>query len=192
MMRKDYFRWRSLAAPATRDSAPGMSSRPLALESLAPLLPPRARLMGVDLGTRTIGLALSDVERRIATPLATIARKKFAADARALGAEIARFEVVALVVGLPLNMNGEAGPRAQATRAFLRNFAALDATPVALWDERLSTAAVNRALIEHDVSRARRAAVIDRMAAAYILQGALDRLAAIAANAGTTAEARRF
>jgi putative Holliday junction resolvase len=145
-------------------------------------LPAKARLIGVDLGTKTIGLALSDVERRIATPLLTIERKKFTADAQQLIAQIAKFEVFALIVGLPLNMDGSEGPRAQATRAFLRNFSALSATPFALWDERLSTAAVNRALIEQDVSRARRAAVIDRMAAAYILQGALDRLAAIGAD----------
>ncbi len=159
-----------------------MSLHPVPLEALAALLPSRARLIGVDLGTKTIGLALSDVERRIATPLLTIERKKFTADAQQLIAQIARFEAFALVVGLPLNMDGGEGPRAQATRAFLRNFSALSATPFALWDERLSTAAVNRALIEQDVSRARRAAVVDRMAAAYILQGALDRLAAIGAD----------
>jgi putative Holliday junction resolvase len=164
-----------------------MSSAPIPLEALAALLPSRARLIGVDLGTKTIGLALSDVERRIATPLMTIERKKFTADAQQLIAQIARFEAFALIVGLPLNMNGGEGPRAQATRAFLRNFSAMSATPFAFWDERLSTAAVNRSLIEQDVSRARRAAVIDRMAAAYILQGALDRLAAIAANISSAA-----
>ncbi len=136
----------------------------------------------MDLGTKTIGLELSDVERRIATPLLTIERKKFTVDAQQLIAQITRFEAFALVVGLPLNMDGGEGPRAQATRAFLRNFSALSATPFALWDERLSTAAVNRALIEQDASRARRAAVVDRMAAAYILQGALDRLATIRAE----------
>ena len=163
-----------------------MARRPLTLENLAALLPAKARLIGVDLGTKTIGLALSDVERRIATPLMTIARKKFTADAQLLSAEIARFEAFALVVGLPLNMDGGEGPRAQATRAFLRNFSALNPTPFAFWDERLSTAAVNRALIEQDVSRARRAAVVDRMAAAYILQGALDRLATIGARGPST------
>ena len=157
-----------------------MSSRPLTLECLAALAPAKARLIGVDLGTKRIGLALSDVERRIATPLSTIERKKFTADAQELIAQIERFEVFALVFGLPLNMDGSEGPRAQSTRAFLRNFSALSGTPFALWDERLSTAAVDRALIEQDVSRARRAAVVDRMAAAYILQGALDRLATIA------------
>lgn len=162
-----------------------MSSAPIPLEALAALLPPRARLIGVDLGTKTIGLALSDVERRIATPLITIERKKFTTDAQQLIAQIARFDAFALIVGLPLNMNGGEGPRAQATRAFMRNFSAMNATPFAFWDERLSTAAVNRSLIEQDVSRARRAAVVDRMAAAYILQGALDRLAAIGANASS-------
>jgi putative Holliday junction resolvase len=157
-----------------------MSSRPLAVEDLAALLPAKARLIGVDLGTKTIGLALSDVERRIGTPLLTIERKKFTTDAQQLIAEIERFQAFALIVGLPLNMDGSEGPRAQATRAFLRNLSRLNATPVAFWDERLSTAAVNRSLIENDVSRARRAAVIDQMAAAYILQGALDRLAAVA------------
>jgi putative holliday junction resolvase len=156
-----------------------MSFRPLPLEDLAALLPAKARLIGVDLGTKTIGLALSDVERRIGTPLLTIERKKFTADAQLLIGQIARHEVFALIVGLPLNMDGSEGPRVQATRAFLRNFSAMNATPYAFWDERLSTAAVNRSLIEQDVSRARRAAVIDQMAAAYILQGALDRLAAI-------------
>ena len=159
-----------------------MSSRPLPLEELAKLLPAKARLIGVDLGTKTIGLALSDVERRIGTPLITIERKKFTADAQQLAQQIARFEAFALIVGLPLNMDGSEGPRVQATRAFLRNFARLNATPFAFWDERLSTAAVERSLIANDVSRARRAEVVDRMAAAYILQGALDRLAAIVAQ----------
>jgi putative holliday junction resolvase len=159
-----------------------MSSRPLPLEELARLLPPKARLIGVDLGTKTIGLALSDVERRIGTPLLTIERKKFTGDARQLAEQIARFEAFALIVGLPLNMDGGEGPRVQATRAFLRNFSSMNATPFAFWDERLSTAAVNRSLIENDVSRARRAEVVDRMAAAYILQGALSQLAAIGAQ----------
>jgi putative holliday junction resolvase len=159
-----------------------MPSYLVTLENLAALLPPKARLIGIDLGTKTIGLALSDVERRIGTPLVTIERKKFTLDARQLAEQIARFEAFALIVGLPLNMDGTEGPRVQATRAFLRNFGATNPTPFAFWDERLSTAAVNRSLIENDVSRARRAAVVDRMAAAYILQGALDRLAAIGAQ----------
>jgi putative Holliday junction resolvase len=154
----------------------------ITLEALAALLPRQARLLGVDLGTKTIGLALSDVERRVATPLLTIARTKFTKDAEKLIAEIERFDIAALIVGLPLNMDGSEGPRAQATRAFLRNLTSLCSRPSALWDERLSTAAVNRSLIEQDVSRAKRAAVVDRMAAAYILQGALDRLASLGKN----------
>jgi putative holliday junction resolvase len=159
-----------------------MSARPIALEDLAALLPAKARLIGVDLGTKTIGLALSDVERRIASPLLTIERKKFTLDAQQLIAQIARHQAFALIVGLPLNMDGSEGPRVQATRAFLRNLAGLSARPFAFWDERLSTAAVNRSLIENDVSRLKRAAVVDQMAAAYILQGALDRLAGIGAD----------
>ena len=165
-----------------------MPSRPVALEDLARILPVKARLIGVDLGTKTIGLALSDVERRIATPLETIARKKFALDAEALIARIRKFEAVALILGMPLTLEGAAGPRAQATRAFARNFSALDSTPIAYWDERMSTAAVLRDLIANDVSRAKRAEVIDKMAAAYILQGALDRLGKIVA-ATTNGEA---
>ncbi len=133
------------------------------------------RLMGLDLGTKTIGVAVSDVERRLATPVTTVRRTRFANDAAAV-LELAK-EVVAIVIGLPLNMNGTEGPRVQATRAFIRNMAPLSPLPFILWDERLSTAAVTRALIEQDASRAKRAAVVDRMAAAYILQGALDRLA---------------
>jgi putative Holliday junction resolvase len=157
-----------------------MSFAALNLEDLDAILPAKARLIGVDLGTKTIGLALSDVERRIATPLLTLARAQCSRDAQALSEQIRKFEAFALIVGLPLAMDGGEGPRVQATRAFARNFARIDATPLAFWDERLSTAAVNRALIANDVSRARRAEVIDRMAAAYILQGALDRLALMA------------
>jgi putative Holliday junction resolvase len=157
-----------------------MSFAALNLEDLDAILPAKARLIGVDLGTKTIGLALSDVERRIATPLLTLARAQFTRVAQALSEQIRKFEAFALIVGLPLAMDGGEGPRVQATRAFARNFARIDATPLAFWDERLSTAAVNRALIANDVSRARRAEVIDRMAAAYILQGALDRLALMA------------
>jgi putative holliday junction resolvase len=161
-----------------------MSPRLTTIETLAEALPPRARLIGVDLGTKTIGLALSDVERRIATPLVTLTRGKFSQDAQNLVAEIERYEAFGLIIGLPLNMDGREGPRAQATRAFLRNFAPFCDRPVALWDERLSTAAVNRSLIAMDVSRAKRASVIDRMAAAYILQGALDRLADLGTPTG--------
>jgi len=156
---------------------------PLNLQALAARLPAKARLIGVDLGAKTIGLALSDVERRIATPLITLVRTAFAKDAEALSAQIQKFAAFGLIVGLPVNMDGLEGPRAQSTRAFARNFTKLRATPIAFWDERLSTAAVTRALIANDVSRAKRAEVVDKMAAAYILQGALDRLADIAAAA---------
>ena len=149
---------------------------PLSLEDLARRLPAKARLIGVDLGSKTIGLALSDVERRIASPLVTLKRAKFSTDADALAAEIKKFEVFALIVGMPLALDGSDTPRAQAARAFARNFSVRQSMPTAFWDERFSTAAVERDLIAHDVSRARRAAVIDRMAAAYILQGALDAL----------------
>lgn len=146
------------------------------IEALVAALPKGARLLGVDLGTKTIGLALSDVERRIATPLETLKRTKFTPDAAAIARVVERFGVGGLVVGLPLNMDGTEGPRSQATRAFVRNLKPLIKIPVAFWDERLSTLAVTRTLIEADASRARRGAVVDKMAAAYILQGALDRV----------------
>ena len=135
------------------------------------------RLMGLDLGSKTIGLALGDSGHKIATPFDTIRRKKFGTDATALAEIIKAENVGGLVLGLPLNMDGSAGPRVQATQAFLRNLANLadfPALPVLLWDERLSTAAVERTLLEADTSRAKRADVIDKMAAAYILQGAID------------------
>ncbi|HWG06541.1 MAG TPA: Holliday junction resolvase RuvX [Beijerinckiaceae bacterium] len=152
----------------------------LDVADLPALLGRFARLMGIDLGTKTIGLALSDVERRIATPLETIRRTKFASDARQLLNFLDQFEVAAIVIGLPLNMDGSEGPRAQSTRAFARTLAPLAARPIVFWDERLSTAAVTRELIGQNASRAKRAEVVDRMAAAYILQGALDRLAVLA------------
>jgi len=155
----------------------------LDIAELAPRIGARQRLIGVDLGTKTIGLALSDVERRIATPLETIRRTKFTKDAARLAELADKFDVAALVIGLPLNMDGSEGPRAQATRAFARNFGALTPRPCVFWDERLSTAAVTRSLILQDASRAKRAEVIDKMAAAYILQGALDRLRWLEANA---------
>ena len=158
-----------------------MSAAAMTVEAL--ILPPKGRLIGVDLGTKTIGLALSDVERRIATPLTTLRRVKFGRDAEALAAKAAEFGAVALVIGLPLALDGGDSPRAQATRAFAREFARLHAIPLAFWDERMSTAAVERDLIANDVSRAKRAEVIDKMAAAYILQGALDRLARAAVGA---------
>ncbi|MBB4039581.1 putative Holliday junction resolvase [Microvirga flocculans] len=145
-------------------------------------LPPRARLMGVDLGTKTIGLALSDVERRIATPLETIKRVKFTPDVARIKELVGRYEVGGLVFGLPLNMDGSEGPRSQATRAFVRNLKPLLPLPVLFWDERMSTMVVTRTLLDADASRAKRADAVDKMAAAYILQGALDRYERIDAD----------
>jgi putative Holliday junction resolvase len=139
-------------------------------------LPRHARLLGLDLGTKTIGLALSDVGRQIASPLETIRRVKFQADAAALLRIAEKHAIAGLVVGLPLNMDGSQGPRVQSTRAFVRNLAPLTSLPIVFWDERMSTLAVTRTLLDADASRARRAEVVDKMAAAYILQGALDRL----------------
>ncbi len=157
-----------------------MAANIIAIETLADLLGRGERLVGLDLGTKTIGIAVSDVERRFATPVTTIRRTRFTQDAALLVSEAGRLGAIALVTGLPLNMDGTEGPRVQATRAFIRNMAPLTTLPFVLWDERLSTAAVTRSLIEQDVSRAKRAQVVDRMAAAYILQGALDRLARLA------------
>jgi putative Holliday junction resolvase len=149
----------------------------LPLVEAASHLPARGVLIGLDLGTKTIGVATSDPDRKLATGVETIGRTTFAADARRLLALAAERSAVGFVLGLPINMDGSEGPRAQSTRAFARNLAKLAELPIALWDERLSTAAVERELIGADVSRAKRAAVIDQHAAAYILQGALDRLA---------------
>ena len=160
-----------------------MEQKLIAIEELAARLDGRARLIGIDLGTKTIGLALSDVERRIATPLETIARVKFTQDVARLVKLIAKFEPAALVIGLPLNMDGSEGPRVQSTRAFVRACGGHIGLPFVFWDERLSTAAVTRSLIEQDASRAKRAAVVDKMAAAYILQGAIERLQFIARGA---------
>ena len=149
------------------------------LIDIAPLLPARGALIGLDLGTKTIGVAVSDPDRRLASGVTTVARKAFTADAQAVLALAAERSAAGFVLGLPINMDGSEGPRAQSTRAFARNLAKLTELPIALWDERLSTAAVERAMIAIDISRAKRAAVIDQHAAAYILQGALDRLANI-------------
>jgi putative holliday junction resolvase len=149
----------------------------LPLVELAPHLPARGALIGLDLGTKTIGVATSDPDRRLATAVETVARTAFTADATRLFALSAERKAVAFVLGLPINMDGSEGPRAQSTRAFARNLARLTELPIALWDERLSTAAVERELIGADVSRAKRSAVIDQHAAVFILQGALDRLA---------------
>jgi len=146
------------------------------IENLPPLLAREARLLGLDVGTKTIGMALSDVTRSVATPFDTIRRSKFTADAKTIREVVEKNQVGALVIGLPLNLDGSEGPRAQSTRAFARNLAAHVEVPMVFWDERLSTAAVERHLIEADVSRKRRAELVDRMAAAYILQGALERL----------------
>jgi putative Holliday junction resolvase len=148
----------------------------LSLGDLKAAFVPGRRLLGLDLGKKTIGLALSDTSLTIATPMETLARGKFTADAAALEKIVAEQSVGALVIGLPLNMDGSEGPSAQSARAFARNFAARSPLPVALCDERLSTAAVTRTLLEADASRQRRAQLVDKMAAAYILQGALDRM----------------
>jgi putative Holliday junction resolvase len=149
----------------------------LPLVEAAEHLPARGALIGLDLGTKTIGVASSDPDRRLATGVETIARKNFSSDAARLLALAAERKAAGFVLGLPINMDGSEGPRAQSTRAFARNLARLTELPIALWDERLSTAAVERGLIAADVSRARRAKVIDEHAALFILQGALDRLA---------------
>ncbi|MFN3659083.1 MAG: Holliday junction resolvase RuvX [Pseudolabrys sp.] len=149
----------------------------LPLSEAAALLPARGALIGLDLGTKTIGVAVSDPDRRLATGVETVARTSFTKDAARVLALAAERKAVGLVLGLPINMDGSEGPRAQSTRAFARNLSRLTALPIMLWDERLSTAAVERELIAADVSRAKRAAVIDEHAAIFILQGALDRLA---------------
>jgi len=146
----------------------------VALEELK--IPPGQRLLGLDLGEKTIGLALSDTSLSIATPMQTLKRGKFAADAAQLDIIISAQGVGGLVVGLPLNMDGSDGPSAQSARAFARNWVARSPLPVILQDERLSTSAVTRTLLEADASRQRRDDVVDKMAAAYILQGVLDRL----------------
>jgi putative holliday junction resolvase len=146
------------------------------IEDLPQHLARDARLLGLDVGTKTIGLALSDVTRRVATPYDTIRRTKFTADAKRIREVVEKNQVGALVIGLPLKLDGSEGPRAQSTLAFARNLAAHVEVPMVFWDERLSTAAVKRHLIEAGASRKRRAEVVDRMAAAYILQGALERL----------------
>ncbi len=146
------------------------------LVELAALFGARGALLGLDLGTKTIGVAASDPDRRLATGVETIARKQFTADAQRLLALAAERGVTGFVLGLPINMDGSEGPRAQSTRAFARNFSRLTELPIAFWDERLSTAAVERGLIEADMRRERRAEVIDQHAAMFILQGALDRL----------------
>jgi putative Holliday junction resolvase len=140
------------------------------------VLAPDARLLGLDLGEKTIGLALSDRLLMVATPMETLKRGKFAADAARLDIIISEHAIGGLVVGLPLNMDGTDGPSAQSARAFGRNWVNRSTLPLIFWDERLSTMAVTRTLLDADASRKRRGEVVDKMAAAYILQGALDRL----------------
>ncbi len=148
--------------------------------AFAQALPPGRALIGLDLGVKTIGIAVSDTTRRVATPLRTLRRGKFGADAAILAALIAERAAGGLVLGLPRNMDGTEGPRAQSTRAFARNLTGVINVPITYWDERLSTVAAERALLEADTSRGRRAQVIDHVAAGFILQGFLDRLTYLA------------
>jgi len=159
--------------PLKRDQKGEPALAIVALEELT--IPSGLRLLGLDLGEKTIGLALSDTLLSIATPMQTLKRGKFAADAAQLDIIISAQAVGGLVVGLPLNMDGSDGPSAQSARAFARNWTARSPLPVVMQDERLSTSAVTRTLLEADASRRRRGQVVDKMAAAYILQGALDR-----------------
>lgn len=147
-----------------------------AAEDFAAALPKTGAIAGLDLGTKTIGVAVSDVFRQVASPITVIRREKFTLDAQALLKIVAERGLAGLVLGLPRNMDGSEGPRAQSTRAFARNLEKLTPLPIGFWDERLSTVAAERALLEGDTSRKRRAEVIDQVAAGYILQGMLDRL----------------
>ena len=147
-----------------------------AIEDFAAALPRTGAIAGLDLGTKTIGVAVSDGLRQVATPLTVIRRQKFTLDAAELLRIVADRGLVGVVLGLPRNMDGTEGPRAQSTRAFVRNLERLTPLPLSFWDERLSTVAAERALLEADASRRKRAEVIDQVAAGYILQGALDRL----------------
>jgi putative Holliday junction resolvase len=142
------------------------------------ILPQRGRLLGLDVGTKTIGTAVCDAQWTIASPAELIRRGKFAADLQKLRALAEAQQATGLVIGLPLNLDGSDSPRTQSVRAFARNVGQLD-LPILLWDERWSTQAVTRALIDADASRARRAELVDKMAAAYILQGAIDALAGV-------------
>jgi putative Holliday junction resolvase len=167
---------------ADRAEGAGQGPRGITLEDIADFagrLPQCARLIGIDAGTKTLGLALSDVTRTIASPLTVLRRKKkFKEDAAELLRIAAEHAIAGFVLGLPTNLDGTSGPRVQATRAFARNMNALTPLPILLWDERLSTAAAERTLLEADTSRKRRAEVIDKLAATIILQGALDRMRA--------------
>ena len=152
------------------------------IESFVAALPPNRAIAGLDLGTVTIGVAISDTRRQIATPIEVIRREKFTLDAARLLALLEQRGAAGIVLGLPLNMDGSSGPRVQSTQAFARNLEKLTAMPISYWDERLSTVAAERALLEADTSRKRRKEVIDQVAAGIILQGALDRMAYLARN----------
>jgi putative Holliday junction resolvase len=151
----------------------------MTIEEMAAFLQPGQAIAGLDLGTKTIGLSMSDLGRRFSTPRPVIRREKFTIDAEVLLAFSEKEKVAGFVIGLPMNMDGSAGPRVQATRAFVRNMEQKTALPFVYWDERLSTVAAERALLEMDVSRAKRAERIDSAAASFILQGALDRLSTL-------------
>lgn len=153
-----------------------MGETHFAIETFRPLFAGHARLIGLDLGTKTIGIALSDVTRMIASPLETIRRTKFKADLVRLQEIVAAHDIKGMVLGFPISLDGTEGPRCQATRAFSRNVNQAVDLPILMWDERLTTAAAERMLIEADASRKRRAEVIDKLAATIILQGALDRM----------------
>jgi putative Holliday junction resolvase len=161
-----------MTAPIVEDAA-----------AFAALLPERAALIGLDLGTKTIGVAVSDTWRRIASPLETVRRTRFGADAGRVLALAVEWTIGGVVLGLPRNMDGSEGPRAQSARGFARNFSGLTELPITFWDERLSTVAAERSLIEADTSRRRRGEVIDHVAAGFILQGFLDRLGHLAREA---------
>ncbi|MBC2773638.1 Holliday junction resolvase RuvX [Rhizobium sp. AQ_MP] len=160
----------------------------LTIEELAARLKPGEAIAGLDLGTKTIGLSASDLGRRFATPRPVIKRVKFTQDAEVLLAFAAKEKIVAFVIGLPVNMDGSSGPRVQATRAFVRSMSEKTDIPFVYWDERLSTVAAERALLEMDVSRAKRSERIDSAAASFILQGALDRLSALARASDNSAD----
>lgn len=160
----------------------------ITIEELAQVLQPGQAIAGLDLGTKTIGLAMSDLSRRFATPRPVIKRVKFTQDAQVLLDFAAKEKVAAFIIGLPMNMDGSAGPRVQATRAFVRTMGEKTDLPFIYWDERLSTVAAERALLEMDVSRAKRAERIDSAAASFILQGALDRLSALGRTISLSSE----
>jgi putative Holliday junction resolvase len=161
----------------------------LTIEELAERLQPNQAIAGLDLGTKTIGLSVSDLGRRFSTPRPVLKRIKFTQDAELLLTFAAKEKVVAFVIGLPVNMDGSSGPRVQATRAFVRAMADKTDIPFVYWDERLSTVAAERALLEMDVSRAKRSERIDSAAASFILQGALDRLSGLARVSATSDDA---